>query len=97
MSESKAELLPQEKTSGEKFEAIAFTFCKAATIILLTQKYALPVASGLAALFYVLAMLSGKTDTRCWAMSPPVIAGLWILVCIASTYLTLNPSFHLFN
>jgi hypothetical protein len=79
------------KTLGEKFEGIAFTFCKAATIILLTQKFALPVASGAAALFYIMAFVSGKTDTRCWLLWPPAIAGFWGLVCVASTYLTLNP------
>ena len=80
-----------EKTRGDKFEGIAFTFCKAATIILLTQKFALPVASGLAALFYILAFVSGKSDTRCWAAWPPAIAGFWLLVCIGSSYLLFNP------
>ena len=84
-----------EKTKGEKYEGFAFTFCKAAAIILLTQKFALPVASGLAAIFYVLAMLNGKTDTRCWAMSAPVIAGFWGLVCIVSSYFIFNPLIHL--
>lgn len=83
-----------EKTNGEKFEGLAFTFCKAAAIILLTQKFALPIASGLAALFYTLAMLNDKTDTRCWAMSAPFIAGFWGLVCIVSSFLILNPQFR---
>lgn len=30
----------QPRTKGETYEGLAFTFCKAATIILLTQKFA---------------------------------------------------------
>lgn len=95
MNEIQAEktcLVPTGKTPGEKFEGIAFTFCKAATIILLTQKFALPIASGAAAIFYVLAFVSGKRDTRCWLASPPIIAGFWGTVCIASTVLLVNPN-----
>ncbi|MGD9683859.1 MAG: hypothetical protein AB7W16_22050 [Candidatus Obscuribacterales bacterium] len=76
---------------GEKFEGLAFTFCKAATIILLTQKYALPVAAGLAAVFYMLAYASGKKDTRCFMVWPPLIAGIWATVAAVSTYLIINP------
>jgi hypothetical protein len=79
------------KTLGEKFEGIAFTFCKAATIILLTQKFALPIASGAAAAFYIGAYALGKKDTCCWLKWPPLIAGFWGLVCLISTYLTFNP------
>ena len=84
-------LTPQGKTIGEKFEGIAFTFCKAATIILLTQKFALPVASGAAALFYILAYSTGKKDTCCWLKWPPLIAGFWGGVCLISSYLLINP------
>lgn len=80
-------LIPKEKTLGEKFEGIAFTFCKAATIILLTQKYALPIASGAAAIFYMMAYTTGKRDTCCWLKWPPLIAGFWGTVCIVSSYL----------
>ena len=83
---------PILKTSGEKFEGLAFTFCKAATIILLTQKFALPVASGAAAIFYMLAYLNGKQDTRCFMLYPPLIASFWSLVCIVSSCFILNPA-----
>ena len=75
---------------GEKFEGLAFTFCKAATIILLTQRFALPVASGAAALFYVLAVVNGKGDTRCVLRVPLLIAAFWGAVCAVSTYLTVR-------
>ena len=81
------------KTKGEIYEGIAFTFCKAATIILLTQRFALPVAAGSAAVFYVLADRHGKKDTRCILKKPWLIAGFWGTVCVVSLYLTLRPMF----
>ncbi len=83
---------PPVKSSAEKFEGLAFTFCKAATIILIAQKFALPVASGAAAVFYMLAYLNGKHDTRCFMLYPPLIASFWSLVCVVSTCIILNPS-----
>ena len=78
------------KTKGEMFEGIAFTFCKAALLILLTQKFALPVASGAAAIFYVLAVANGKKDTKCWARWPLAIAFFWAVVCAVSLYARLK-------
>ena len=75
------------KSKGEIFEGIAFTFCKAATIILIAQKFALPVASGLAAVFYILAYATGKKNTRCVLHWPLLIAGFWGVVCGISIYL----------
>ena len=86
--------VPEErpaKSRGEVYEGIAFTFCKAATIILLTQKFALPVAAGMAALFYVLAEVHGKHDTRCLARSPVLIATFWGAVCLVSLFAILRP------
>lgn len=78
------------RTKGEVYEGIAFTFCKAATIILLTQRFALPVAAGAAAVFYVLADRQGKRDTRCVLRVPLLIAAFWGAVCLVSLYLTLR-------
>ena len=78
------------RSKGEVYEGIAFTFCKAATIILLTQKFALPVAAGLAAIFYVLATLHGKKNTRCILKIPLLIAAFWGTVSLASLYLTVR-------
>lgn len=78
------------KTKGEVYEGIAFTFCKAATIILIAQQFALPVAAGAAAVFYVLANLHGKKDTRCILKAPLLIAAFWGTVAIVSLVLTLR-------
>lgn len=75
---------PRAKTQGEVYEGIAFTFCKAATIILFTGPYALPVASGAATIFYLLAHRHGKTDTRCILQRPLLIAAFWGTICALS-------------
>ena len=93
MVEPTAEPAPR-KTRGEVYEGIAFTFCKAATIILLTQKFALPVAAGLAAVFYILAEIHGKKDTRCILKEPLLIATFWGAISLVSLYLLIRPMFH---
>lgn len=70
-----------EKTRGEVFEKIAFNFCKAATLVLLTGRFALPVAAALAAIFFVLAHCNGQSESRCILKKPLLIAAFWIAVC----------------
>jgi len=88
-----------QMTQGEKYESIAFTFCKVATVALLAQKFTLPVAAGLSAIFYLAAYVKGKHDTRCWLRWPLLIAGLWAWVCAVSLYTILNPGIwrHIIN
>jgi hypothetical protein len=79
-----------QKTLGQQYESLAFNFCKAATIVLITQKYALPIASGLAAIFYFLTVIAGQKETRCWLRFPLLIGVFWASVCGASIYLMLH-------
>lgn len=79
------------KSRGEIYEGIAFQFCKVATVALLCGRYALPVASGLCAVFYVMAVAKGKTDTRCVLRHPLLIAGFWGFVCVASLVFIARP------
>ena len=81
---------PGKKTRGETYEGIAFNFCKAATIILIAQRFALPVAAGAAAVFYVLAHAYGKRDTRCVLRIPLLIAAFWGSISLVSLYLILR-------
>ncbi len=69
-----------QKTKGEALERLAFTFCKIATLCLLTGPYALPVAASGAALFFALAHFQGHTQTRCLGKHPLLIAAFWIAV-----------------
>ena len=64
------------QAQGRKYEGWAFTFCKAAFLVLLFQHYALLALSGLATAFYVLASLKGVKDWRCWA-KPPWVTFFW--------------------
>ncbi len=64
---------------GQRHAGWAFTFCKAAFLVLLLGHYALLVLSGLAALFYILAWLQGVREWRCWA-KPPWVTLFWSAV-----------------
>lgn len=79
---------PGKRTQGEKLEGIAFTFCKVATVALLAQRFTLPIAAGLSAIFYTAAFIKGKQDTRCWLKVPLLIAGFW--VCVTATWILAN-------
>ena len=65
---------------GRRYEGWAFTFCKAAFLVLLTGRYALFALSGLATVFYVLAALKGVRKWHCWA-KPPYVTVFWSVVC----------------
>jgi hypothetical protein len=70
----------REKSAGEVYEGIAFTFCKAATVALLFGRYALPAAALFCAGFFVVAYAKGARETRCFLGPPLVVAGFWVLV-----------------
>jgi hypothetical protein len=76
------ESLPAARPRGDVYEGLAFTFCKTATVCLLAQQFALPLAAGLAAVFFVLAHVHGRRETRCVARVPLLIAALWAAVCV---------------
>jgi hypothetical protein len=77
---------PDTADKGAHYEKLAFNFCKAATIVLLTGRYALTVASAAAAVLFFLAHLNGKKETRCILNKPIIAAGFWAVVCAASVY-----------
>lgn len=85
------ELPAPHKTRGEVYEGIAFTFCKAATIVLFTGPFALPIASGAAAIFYILAYRAGKNDTRCILKRPLLIATFWGIISLVSLAVITRP------
>jgi hypothetical protein len=76
--------MSESKSKGQIYEGIAFQFCKVATVTLIAGRFALPVAAGLCAVFYVLAVWHGKRDTRCFLKHPLLIAALWAIVCVGS-------------
>jgi hypothetical protein len=66
----------EKQRQGERFEGWAFTFCKAAFLVLIFRHHALLALSGLATLFYLLAAARGVRDWRCWA-KPPWVTLFW--------------------
>ena len=75
--------MTETKSTGQKLEGVAFSFCKAATVALIFQKFALPAAAVLSAVFFILAVVYGKKDTKCVLRYPLVIAVFWLVVATA--------------
>ena len=69
----------RKSEQGRQWEGWAFTFCKAAFLVLLFQKYALLVLSGLATLCYIVAQSFGVKEWRCWA-KPPYVTLFWAAI-----------------
>jgi hypothetical protein len=69
----------REQSLGRTYEGWAFTFCKAAFLALLFNKYTLLVTAGLSTVFYVLASLQGVREWRCFA-KPPWVTLFWAAV-----------------
>lgn len=92
---SEPELKPL-KTRGEIWEGMAFTFCKAATILLIVTalqlgRFALPVVAGMAAILFLAAHLSGQRTSRCILGKPLFIAAFWGAVSCVSLWFLLRP------
>jgi len=66
---------------GKMYEGWAFTFCKAAFLVLLLGRYSLLALSGLATVFYIASTLKGNKEWRCWA-KPPWVTIFWAGVFI---------------
>jgi hypothetical protein len=66
---------------GRVYEGYAFTFCKAALLALIFQRYTLLAVSGLSTLFYILASLKGIKEFHCWA-KPPWVTIFWGMIFI---------------
>ena len=80
------------KTPGDKLEGIAFTFCKAGTLVLIFGRYSLPAIATLASVLFLLAFLKGKKDTRCFLRFPILLAVVWGLVAVVAWINLLQPS-----
>jgi len=74
-----------EKSLGRTYEGWAFTFCKAAFLALLFNKYTLLVTAGLSTVFYVLASLQGVREWRCFA-KPPWVTLFWGAVFVGQCW-----------
>lgn len=73
-------------TSAEKYERLAFTFCKMGTIGLLAWLLTPPIfvllVAGAAILLYGRALALGLTRSRCFLRKPRLIIGFWSVVAV---------------
>jgi hypothetical protein len=65
---------------GRDLEGYAFTFCKAAFLALLLQRYTLLATSAAAATLYVAAARKGVRDWRCFVKPPWVVIFFGIVI-----------------
>jgi len=85
------------KTPAEKWEGVAFSWCKAATLTLVIsalhlQKFALPILAGGTAAFYIVAHFAGAKTSRCILQKPLIIAAFWGAVSCLSLWFLLRPA-----
>jgi len=71
---------------GQQLEGWAFTFCKAALLALIFERYTLLAVSALATLFYILASLRGVREWHCWA-KPPWVTIFWAAIAVWQCWL----------
>ena len=82
---------PNDK--AEHYGNLAVSFCRAGTLILIAQQFALPVIAGAAAFCFALALRHDNKNVRCFPKYPLFIITFWTIVCAVSLYLRLRPMF----
>ena len=78
---------------GESAEKLAFNFCKAATLMLLTiplGKFALPFVAGVAGVLFFVAHFGGNKSTRCILQKPLYVGAFWAIVAAISLFFVVN-------
>ncbi|MFZ4507188.1 MAG: hypothetical protein ACOYON_05760 [Fimbriimonas sp.] len=80
------------ESHAQRFERLAFAYCKIATVSLLLGRFALPVAALLSATFFIVAWCHGKRDTTCYLRYPLLAAGFWLAVLAGWLTIELSPS-----
>lgn len=76
--------------SGESAEKLAFNFCKAATLMLITiplGKFALPFVAATASILFLVAHFRGASSTRCILNKPLYVSAFWAIIAVATLWL----------
>lgn len=68
-----------DETRGERIEGWAFTFCKAAFLALIFERYTLLATAALAFGLYLAAAAYGVREWRCWVKPPWVTIAMGII------------------
>lgn len=63
---------------GHEIEGWAFTFCKAAFLALIFERYTLLATAAIAAALYLVAAGYGVREWRCWVKHP------WVTIALAA-------------
>ncbi len=85
MSDPQVTAATPRQIRGEELEGYAFTFCKAAFLALIFQKFTPIATSGIAVILYVIAAIYGVREWRCFVKPPWVVIAL-ALMCLVQTY-----------
>ena len=67
-----------QETTGERVEGWAFTFCKAAFLALIFERYTLFATAVVAFVLYCVAAGYGVSEWRCWVKPP------WVILAMAA-------------
>ena len=67
---------------GKELEGYAFTFCKAAFLALLLQRYTLIVCASAASVLYVAAARKGVREWRCFVKPPWVVIAFGLIAAV---------------
>ncbi len=86
MSDPASSAMTPREMRGQDLEGYAFTFCKAAFLAFIFQKFTPIATSGIAVLLYLVAALYGVREWRCFVKPPWVVIALGIM-CVFQTYL----------
>lgn len=82
-----------ENEQAQSAENLAFNFCKASTLMLLTiplGKFALPFVAGAASILFFLAHFRGNKSTRCILQKPLYVGAFWAIVAAISLFFVVN-------
>jgi hypothetical protein len=77
MTDTQSAFPTPRQQRGEEIEGLAFTFCKAAFLALIFQKYTLLATAGIATVLYLYAMSLGVREWRCFVKPP------WVVIIMA--------------
>lgn len=78
-----------DSAKSESAEKLAFNFCKAATLMLITiplGKFALPFVAATASVLFFVAHFRGANSTRCILNKPLYVGAFWAIIAAVALW-----------